>query len=198
MKCRLIILLLIFFFSLSAFAAQFSVDASIYQNSALAFNSHRNYLTMEINYPPVSRLYRQVVEQFNIELISRGEAHITVITPVEFDKVLKKKISIKEIEKIAKEQRIQESSFEVKCVGLGKVVLDQKEARTYFIVVQSDDLLRIRKEIKDLFVKNGGDAQLFDANQFYPHITLGFTKRDLHESDGVIKGTNSCVESLKL
>lgn len=193
LKRRILFILLLFFVSLPLLANAFSLDQQIFHNSELPFKSHSNYLTMEIKFPPVNRLYQQVVESFALQLTNRGEAHITVITPVEFDKVLKKKISIKEIERIAKEQGIQSSKFEAKCVGQGKVMLDQLEEKTFFLVVHSEDLLRIRKEIKDQFVKNGGNANAFDAMNFYPHITLGFTKRDLHESDGVIKGINSCV-----
>ena len=59
---------------------------------------------------------------------------------------------------------------------------------TYFVVVQSEDLISIRKKIQDSFVGKGGDKNDFNPLNYFPHITLGFTKRDLHESDGVIKG----------
>lgn len=59
--------------------------------------------------------------------------------------------------------------------------------------VNSPDLVAIRKEIQELYVSRGGDGRLFEANHYYPHITVGFSKQDLHEADGVIKDKNSCI-----
>lgn len=190
-------LLLFVSFSLSLNAFAMRIDPQLYENSSLAFKSHSNYLTMEVNYPPVKRLYEELQSHLDIALKTRGEAHITVVTPIEFDKVLKKKMSIQEIDALAKAQGIQSFSFEAKCVGMGKATIKGKEERTYFVVVHSEDLLRLRKEIHDQFVKNGGDTHAFDPNNYYSHITIGFTARDLHEADGVIKGTNSCLSDYR-
>lgn len=69
---------------------------------------------------------------------------------------------------------------------------------TFFIVVNSVDLINIRTVIQLLFIQKGGLPNQFDANNFYPHITVGFTKMDLHDSNGVIKDSRSCVQKIDL
>lgn len=69
----------------------------------------------------------------------------------------------------------------------------KKEIKTYFLVVGSPALLAIRKKISKLFVEKGGQAKDFVADNFFPHVTIGFTQRDLFESDGVVKDATSCI-----
>ena len=173
------------------------LDTKIYDGASQPFIEHlgtgffQSYLTMNLPYTPVKGLWKQLEKKLGRKLISRGEAHITVITPPEFTNGLDKKVSIQEIHKIAKKMKIQKSDFDVLCIGNGKKEIEGKVEETFFVVVQSADLMKIRKAVKKLFVKRGGDPSLFRPEKFYPHITIGFTKRDLHESDGVIKGDNS-------
>lgn len=156
------------------------------------------YISMNIAYAPVKELYERVENKEGVSLKNRGEAHITVITPVEFYNVLKQKISIKELINLAKKMGIQSSDFEVECLGEGGKMIKDKLERTIYIVVKSPDLVNYRKKVEKLFLKRGGKSGLFEANNFYPHITVGFTKRDLHESDGVIKNRNSCYAELSV
>jgi 2'-5' RNA ligase len=125
------------------------------------------------------------------KLTNRGEAHITVVTPLEFDQVLKPFLTIEEINKIAKDNSIQESSFDILCIGSGRKELDGVNEETFFFVVESPDLLKIRHKIQEAFEAAGGKKSLFNGNYFFPHITIGFTKRDLHISDQVIKDDRS-------
>jgi len=55
-----------------------------------------------------------------------------------------------------------------------------------------------RKEVQNLFISKGGEPVKFLPAKYFPHITLGFTKRDLHESDDVKKDRNSCVFDIKV
>lgn len=68
---------------------------------------------------------------------------------------------------------------------------------TVYLVVQSPDLVERRKALRNQFERNGGRTGDFDADRFFPHITVGFTGRDLHESDGVIKNNDSCVAPVR-
>lgn len=102
---------------------------------------------------------------------------------------------MEEIDSIALKRKIQSSKFKIVCIGRGQVKLPQGELATYFLVVQSQDLLEIRKEIGNLFLQKGGDPKMFRVENFYPHITLGFTEKDLHESDGVLKSNQSCLKT---
>lgn len=156
-----------------------------------------SYLAMNLSYSPYNQLLEEVQKAEDLILKNRGEAHITVISPVEFDKVLKKHLSIKEIEKIALDAKIQNALFNPVCVGRGQKEISDKLEKTYYVVVDSPELLEIRKAVQTAYVKKGGSAQDFMPETFYPHITLGFTSRDLHLEDGVIKNKDSCLYPFK-
>jgi len=98
---------------------------------------------------------------------------------------------MEEINAIALEMGIQSSSFKIVGLGRGEKQLDAEKLKkdfTYFVIVESEDLIAIRKEVSKRYLARGGNSSLFDArNDFYPHITVGFTARDFHKADGVLK-----------
>lgn len=179
-----------------------SISKSIYNNENIKSIEHigegrfSSYLTMNINYPPMVSLQKQIENKYNVKLITRGEAHITVVTPLEFFDILKEKVSMKEINLIAKKSLVQRTSFNIICLGKGSINIKNKAEETYYIVVKSNELKSIRQKVKRLFVKRGGSKESFNPKKYYPHITIGFTKRDLHESDGIIKNSDSCVNDI--
>lgn len=195
---KILLPVLAFLFSLSSFA--FSLSRTVHDNAGIPFIKHEgngafdSYLSMEVNYAPVKELFKAVVQAERKQLKNRGEAHITVVTPVEFFEVLKNKITIKEINEIALKNEIQKSSFKVVCLGKGSLKYDD----TYFIVVKSSDLFEIRRKIQKLYESRGGKVGAFEAQHFFPHITLGFTSRDLHEADGVVKNEKACIADIEL
>lgn len=148
---------------------------------------------MNVRYEPIKNLRQQLNKALGKELDffklwnENGEAHITVVTPIEFYQVLKSKLTMKEIEAIADRYDIQSSKINILGVGSGKVNLDGKVEDTYFVIVDSADLRLIRQMIFYEFTRRGGDRSAFDPTWFFPHITIGYTKRDLHEADGVLK-----------
>ena len=75
------------------------------------------------------------------------------------------------------------------CVGKGT----SQTKSTYFVVVQSEDLFKIRKAIEILYKKKGGTDSGFKDEEYHPHVTLGFTEKDLHAQDGVMKDASSCL-----
>lgn len=163
------------------------------------FLAHANYLALDLPYEP----YRQVFEQLQRRLLvddreakkvlqSRGEAHVTVITPPEFSR-LQSHMAINEIDEISRKMKIQDIRLEAVCLGEGKAEVNGRREFTYFVIIRSNDLLGIRREIEKTFRRKGGDRGQFHAERYYPHVTIGFTKTDLHESDGVIKSEQSCV-----
>lgn len=182
----------------------YTMSRSTLDGSQLDFISHQKpgrygtYLTMEIPYNPVKDLFKQLSNRLSRPLITRGEAHITVITPLEYFDELKDYISMNEIDKIAKEMDIQKSQFKVKCLGSGSAMINGKIESTYYIVVESQDLLNIRKRILKTIQDEGGSPALFNPLKFFPHITVGFTKDDLHESNGVYKDTRTCIEKIDI
>lgn len=181
-----------------------SLSSRVYENKDLSFAPHEGtgpfdtYLSMEIQFGPIADLFKQLVIDQRTVLTNRAEAHITVITPVEFQEILKSKISIKEINELAKKNDIQSSSFTVVCLGEANLEINGKIESTFYVVVRSPELLQIRENIQKAWIKKGGDKDLFKPEYFFPHITLGYTLRDLHMSDGVIKDESSCIMDIEI
>lgn len=198
----------VIFVILSAYAqaAIFSIENSL--KDKVTFVSHEtpgqwsSYLAMNIKFEPVKTLFNSLDERLSGTLNkqnARTEAHITVITPVEFHNVLRDKVSISEVHKIAQAMQIQNSEFEIVCLGRGEAMVDQQLEQTYYLVVNSPRLLQIREAVFNLYKSRGGKPNLFDPELFYPHITIGYTKDDLHlGSHGVIKGKNSCFADIEV
>jgi len=188
-----------------ALSAQFQLNPEIQNASATPFIPHKgkgefdSYLSMNLPFAPMAKLLEQFQAQEPRPLKDRGEAHITIITPVEFWHQLKPAgITIQQIDQIANEMKLQSSAFEIICLGKGEATLNGKDEQTYYVVVQSEALLNIRRKIQSLIKTNSGAKSDFQADKFYPHITMAYTDRDLHESDGVIKNNDACIADLKL
>lgn len=157
----------------------------------------QSYLTQNIHFPPVDRLRGDLEGKLGVSLKNRGEAHITVVTPVEYDKVLAPRLSMRKINEIARQAGIQSIPFEPLCIGAGQLKIDGRDEQAYFIVVNAPKLVELRRTVQQAFVAAGGDGTTFVPENFFPHITLGFTKRDLHAEDGVIKDSRSCLYRLE-
>ena len=205
MKNFILTLLLSFchFSALAESPTDLFVGTEIYSNSSLKFISHNgpgkfdNALAFNVSYDPV-RLLRKPIEEvigrklkFLTTWDSKGEAHVTVITPPEYSEALSKVLSMEEIDEIARKERIQFSDLKVLGLGSGKLVKDGQLEETFFLFVDSANLRKIRHEIYALFLKKGGVANAWDPLWWFPHITIGYTKRDLHETDGVTKNIRS-------
>jgi len=154
------------------------------------------YLVRNIPFAPIYRLKQLLENSFNIRLLDRGEAHITVITPPEYEK-LKAVIDIQEIHQMV-QHTLQSTSFDPVCIGRGSAEIDGTSESTYFVVVGSSDLLKVRRSIAERFYERGGSRLAFDPEAYYPHITIGYTKRDLHAQDGVVKDQNSCIAEVDI
>jgi len=182
------------------------LSKSIYDTGRIAFHSFSKpspfstWLQQTVNYRPIALIYTVLNKLHRGQLKNRGEAHITVITPPEYDHVLSKKLHIREIEAIAKKHRIQHAKFDVKCLGRGRAVLkgSTKMDTVYFIKVESKHLEQIRHAVWRAYVSKGGEPSHFDPELFWPHITVGFTNRDMFPEDGVYKGMNACWKQLKV
>jgi 2'-5' RNA ligase len=160
---------------------------------------HDDWLAQPVEFSKINNLRLELEQISSLNLKTRGEAHITVITPPEFSK-LKSKLSMEEINTIALKSNIEKPDWKPLCVAqasLKEKATDKLISQTFYVVVESEQLTSIRQNIQKEFEKKGGIAQDFDAIHFYPHITIGFTERDLHEHDGVIKDTRHCVYELQ-
>jgi len=139
-----------------------------------------SYITRNLDYPRYEKVFEQLKKDYP-QLKNRGEAHITVLTPVEYYCNFKPAgTTIKQLEEMIG-PFINENGFKVNfsIKSIGSHQVDEKE--TFFIIVDSLDLIKLRKKWATL--PNNG----FKPELFYPHITIGFTDQDLHSSQGVIK-----------
>ena len=187
-------------FSVHAFA----LTPLVYSNGltdsskpAISGNHKSNYVEMKLPFEPAQELRLRLEDRLGSPLKNRGEAHVTVITPVEFA-VLKPVMSLDEIAELANSQMPSRHRAKPICVGEGRATVDGNLEKTYFVVLSAPSLLRVRQAIAKEFIAKGGRSDAFIPDDFYPHVTLGFTKRDLFESDGVIKDEKTCVYSLRL
>lgn len=161
-----------------------------------------NYLMMNLAFPPVAEVFKQLLVKEKTQLTSRGEAHLTIITPVEYWKVLRlapAEITMNEINDLARKSKIQSLSFKPICVGEASAPVEEKTERTFYIVVESKEVMKLRETIRQLYLSRGGEPKMFNSSEgFYPHITVGFTKKDLYESDKVRKNKETCKFELDL
>lgn len=179
-------------------AAPLRIEAAALNGEGQPFEKHKNYLAKPLPYAPMAKVLKQLEEKIGQTLITRGESHVTILTPPEFDKI-KKVVTIDEVNAIADRHQLLVSQLEPVCLGRGEAPLGKdKLEQTYFIVLNAPELLSIREEIRHLVVSRGSAPELFEAEKFYPHITVGFTKADLHESQGVIKDRRSCLFDLEV
>lgn len=157
----------------------------------------RSYVSMNLPYEGYASIRTSLEKKIPAKLLNRGEAHITLITPPEFDKILSRKVSIQEIDSLVERMKIQESPYKRICIGKASVKIQGQDESAYFVVVESDRLFAIRKAIQDLYVAKGGGAQDFNPEAYSPHVTLAYSKRDLHAEDGAVKDASSCIFTLR-
>ncbi|KAJ1891513.1 hypothetical protein LPJ71_007658 [Coemansia sp. S17] len=160
-----------------------------------------SYLQQTLDFARFADLFKAINATVGT-LQSRGEAHITVVSPPEYDRVLKPAgVTIEEIEDIARQCGLQSARLQPVCVGRfsGSLPHPMSEADNgtfllYSLVVADvfGDLAGIRQEVFKLYRKKGGEGALFQPEGFWPHVTLGFDRRDLFIEDGIYKGSNYC------
>jgi hypothetical protein len=177
-----------------------------YSGDEMAFISHRgqgpfdNALALNLPDKPISDL-RNNISSFigrRLEFFQgwslNGEAHVTVITPPEYKNILSKHVTMDAIENIAQSADMQSANIEVYGVGSGRKKVDGKVEETYFLIVDSSKLRQIRHLIWEEYVRSGGRPNDWDPTWFFPHVTIGFTKQDIHEPDA-IKNTKYSFDS---
>jgi 2'-5' RNA ligase len=151
--------------------------------------SLKNYVSLDLEYPEYQETLKKLDTFLGTILVNRGEAHITVITPPEFA-ILNTKVDTETIHQEWDQWKLK--SFKKTCLGEGSLKENKKTLKTYYVVVEAIDLLAFREHLKQKY-----QVDAFKASVFYPHITLGFTEKDLHFEQGVIKDKKSCPLKLQ-
>jgi 2'-5' RNA ligase len=175
----------------------YEMDERAFSLKDQSFVGHRDYVSIGIPYTPFPALLKAVEHDFDVKLKTRGESHVTVMTPPEYDK-LKSKLSMTEIDQLAWELKIATAEIKPICIGRGDAKLLDSQESVFYIVVEAPALLVFREKIAELYHQKGGSVNDFVAKHFYPHITIGFSKVDLHEQNGVIKDAKSCQGRLEI
>jgi hypothetical protein len=80
-----------------------------------------------------------------------------------------KDLLIQEVRQIDRAQ----DGIEALCINSGSAEIKGRVESTYFVVVSAPKIDQIRRK--------------YGFTTYFPHVTLGFTERDLHFEDGVIK-----------
>ena len=151
--------------------------------------SFDNALALNVAYEPIRSLRAPIETLIGRQLDylktwgPDGEAHVTIITPPEFAGVLGKRLTMPEIEAIASKHEIQKSDLEFLGIGSGRKEIGGKTEETFFVIVISSRLSLIRVKIWEEYVRKGGNPADWDPTWFFPHITIGYTKTDIHEPD---------------
>ncbi|KAF9941772.1 hypothetical protein BGZ67_004110 [Mortierella alpina] len=188
------------------------INKKVLQTSKVPFIPHSgtalfsNWVGLNVDFKyvkPVFDLANTTLAIGNGTLISRNESHVTVILPTEYDQILHPAgVTIEELNALAtrgpQKNSLQRSRFELECVGRVQVVTKDGvfQQSLQLILKNYKDLIRYREEVFKLFVKKGGNPALFSADNFTPHITLGFKHRDIFVEDGVFKGKNACFRKI--
>ncbi len=134
------------------------------------------YIAIPLKLDAFAAAYANAQAAAGSKLKNRGEAHMTVVTPPEMQS-LDKSSRAKFLEQLNGIDWTQKIITPI-CLGRGFSDLDGQRESTYFIVVDSPAVNAVREK--------------FGLKHFFPHITLGFSKRDLHFEDGVVKDRKSC------
>jgi hypothetical protein len=169
------------------YSSQYSEDGSLIRSV--------NFRSVNDLIPQLERKFKKVLKSQSLQ--DRNESHITVITPPEgktnffpgsigIDKVL----STSEMINMYKGS-LQNTTFNIVCVGMQS---NAKGNVVFYLVVESEDVLSIRKEISNI-VSVDATIPFKPVKGYYPHITVGFVGGDVH---GVSKGTDTCVADITL
>ncbi|MBX9766275.1 MAG: 2'-5' RNA ligase family protein [Bdellovibrionales bacterium] len=150
--------------------------------------SNPDHLSIIVPFEPIQNLRLQIDAELGSvkPLKHRGEAHITLVTPPELAGI-KSILSLKELKELATTAGVLKAEISLECIGRGQTPSGQ----TYFAVVKSPALTKFRQAMEASIQSKSPGNTTFANSPFHPHITIGFTSKDLHYPD-VIK---SCAES---
>ncbi len=185
------LLLISVFISTYSSAKTFMLSREVFKTVPFSSQySEAGALIRNVHYLSVNALIPQLNAAYNLDLEDRGEAHVTVITPPEFQTSLSRVFTIDEI--LARyNPAIQDVPFEIVCVGSRKST--NKQNLVFYLVVKAPELTAIRNVLAlegDLRAKLLGIPFVFRPEAFWAHITIGYITGDVFE---FTKGPESCL-----
>lgn len=123
---------------------------------------------MNFDYHYVKPVF-ELLNSTKVPLINRGESHVTVISPPEFAVLATAGITIEQVNKIARDLKIQSSKVTIVCLGKEDVVVADLNKIVYQVIVKVPNLVKIRQKIFQLYIQRGGNSALFD-----PQVSSAF------------------------
>ncbi len=185
-----------FLISVCSFAATLDLSRDVFQNVPFSSQySEDGALIRSIHYPSVNALIPQLNSLYKLNLEDRREAHITIITPPEFQLSLSKVFTVNEMLN-RYSHNIQQLPFEIECVGSRKSSNCQNQV--FYLVVKSPELTSIRYDLAqeaNLRARSQGIPSVFKPEAFWANITIGYIKGDVFE---FTKGPESCLTDTRL
>lgn len=146
------------------------------KKNQLKLEDKGNYLGITIPHEFIIPLRSRIESKFGLTLKHRNEAHITVISPPELEKL---EPFYSKPDLIAKPYDFDD--LEAVCIGKYEDVEDNSK-KTFFVVIRSDKLNEYRQLIPEL-----------KDSLYHPHITIGFTDHDIYPEQGAIKDASTCI-----
>jgi|GEM_PF-1746992 len=207
-------------FSWNAFSQIAYISSNVYKE--VPFSDQyisSGALIKSINYRSVNDLKLHLERIYQLKLQDRNEAHITVVTPPEYqgNASMKMPDGLKYVfpnvfdilsyydgkkGKTGREDlfKLQKLPFRIRC--LGRNVEKDKDGKVvnqaFFLVISAPQLFAVRRDLQrraayraDQFSR----SYQFNYLAYDPHITIGFTKKDIHTQS---KGLDSCIENFDL
>ena len=142
-----------------------------------------HYWSFPLPHSPFKAWLSPVEKKWNLKLNSRGETHLTLISPPEWE-ILRLHMSVKQVAEAFKS--LDPRVWRIRCLARYQ---KDPALQTIYWVLEAPDVLQARNQIAKSLPPQV--ATTF-RTQYFPHITLGFTLRDLHLQDGAIKDTRHC------
>lgn len=136
------------------------------------------YLVKNINFKPIEKIRTYIESKRGVSLKHRGEAHITVVTPPEFNTIKKwnPDFEMDDVHELVR-PLIQLINFRI--LGIGSLEgknSNNQFSQVFFLIVESRGLRALRKLI-------AAEWQIpkiiFNPEDQDFHITIGFTVSDL-------------------
>ena len=170
---------------------EYKISSELYQTYNLPYEREPHSVEMSVPAQPVKQFIETWKAQEGEDFNPRASYTIPVVSPSEMKRLLGK-MKREEIEDIARSLYLQNSRFNVRCVG-------QKEMKghdDYFLVLDSDDLTRIRLDILEVYRLRGGDRKDFLATDYTALIPLNQTESSLEGLD--VKSEADCRQIVKV
>jgi hypothetical protein len=168
----------------------YSVSENLFDNFKLGpdFEGRPEIKIMEA---PVKSLQAKLVQDYpEAELFGSNDSKMQIMTPFEYQQ-LRSVLSENEIHEIAKKSFLQNSRFTVRCIGkdFGKA-----SGEEYFILVDSNDVIRYRLRLLHAYLEKGGESERFFPTEFTPFIPLAQTDPKMKSS--FLKTQEDCIRHL--